>query len=450
MRFSHPVGTACRQPLLTYNSTQNNQGNRDNAVNLFNFLYGKMMGGCNPGINRFRPQWTAADWNDWRLVTIEQSSASEGASPVFYDIPSLRSSFQMRLRTPRVGFFGTLAFQANWATNAANVNRVTANQVLIVALGKSFDGNDTTVPLFDSTLDSQHATPGSNCYNCHQTLDPFRQFFRQSYSLYYRDQTDASQRRQPAMFAVDGVRAGGEGVADLAKILAEHPRFATAWTQKLCHWANSIPCMENDPEFERVAGVFRRSGYKWKTLVRELFSSPLITMAGTTRTSETRGVSLSVARRDHLCVALSKRLSISDLCAMTTPEPDSLSSAIRRYAAFIPVDGYDRGLELASLSTDPNPFFRISTESMCILLSDRVVDAGGMSPYSSLDPKAAIADFVQTIMALPPSDPRATEARQILQEHFDASKSSGASASEALKSTFTLACASPSSVLMGL
>lgn len=450
-RWSHPFGVACRQPVLTYSSTQVNGGSPDNTVNLFNFLFGKMTGGCTVGaVNRFRSQWTADDWNDWRLVTIEPIDGSQESSPRFYDLMALRSTFQMRLKTPRVGFFGTLAFQSNWATNAANVARVTANQTLIVALGKSFDGSSSTVPIFDSTLDPTHATPGSSCYSCHQSLDPFRQFFRQSYSLFYHDQTDSSQRRIPAAFGFDGVQASGEGVRDLAQILASHPRFAVAWTQKLCSWANSSPCMEDDPEFVRIASVFQRSGYRWKTLVRELFSSPLITMSRNTKTKEVRGAALSVARRDHFCVALSNRLGIPDVCAMSTADPSSLATAIRRYASFVPVDGYDRGLELSSLSADPNPFFRIATESMCILLSERVVDAGAQSRYSSLQPDSAMDDFVATIMTLLPSDPRAAAARAILREHFDAARSAGGSTSDALRSTFTLACSSPSSVLMGL
>lgn len=451
MRFAHPTGSGCRQPVLTYNATQFNFGSNDNSLNLWNFLFGKMTGGCTTGtVNRFRSQWSDADWNDWRLVTIEKADPSEPTSPLFYDLVALRSTFEMRLKTPRVGFFGTLAFHANWATNASNVNRVTANQTLIVALGKSFDGSGSTTPIFDGTLDKDHATPGSSCYTCHQTLDPFRQFFRQSYSLFYHDQTDGAQRRLPASFAVDGVQAMGEGVGDLAKILAEHPRFAVAWTQKLCHWANSIPCMEDDPEFLRIAEVFRRSGYQWKTLVRELFSSPLVTMARNTRTKEIRGAALSVSRRDHFCVALSNRLGLTDVCGMATVDPSPLSLAIRRYAAFVPVDGYDRGLEIGSLSTDPNPFFRIATESMCMLLADRAVDSGPQPRYSSTAPDAAIADFVSTIMAVLPSDPRADEAQKILREHYTQAVGSGSSASEALKSTFTLACSSPASVIVGL
>ncbi len=453
MRWSHPQPPtpACAQPAWVYNQSQYNYGVQDNAVNLFNFLFGKLQNGCYYGrVERFRPQWTELDFADWRMVKIERAGTTRDTSPLFYDLPALRGARQMTLKVPRVGFFGTLAFHANWPTNATNLHRVTANQTLIVALGKSFDGSGTTIPLTTSTLDRDHATPGSDCYGCHQSLDPFRQFFRQSYSLFYHDQTDERQLREPASFGFDGVQEDGQGIGDLAGILAAHPRFAVAWTQKLCQWANSLPCAEDDPEFLRVASVFQRSGYKWKTLVHELFASPLITLARNTRTYDTQGVTLSIARRDHLCVALSNRLGIADVCALLTQTPSPVQAELQRYAAFLPVDGYDRGLEIPSLPTSPSAFFRVGTESICLRLADLAVDAGGASRYSSAAPGEALTDFVSTLMAIVPSDARSAELRQVLQEHLAAATAAGASASEALKSTFTLACAAPSSVLVGL
>lgn len=453
MRWSHPlpIPPGCSQPVQTYSDTQHNYGSQDNTINLFNFLFGKMPVGCSYGsVQRFRPQWTELDFNDWRMVTIRQAGPDRDANPLFYDLAALRSARELTLKVPRLGFFGTLAFHANWPTNATNLHRVTANQALIVALGKSFDGSGTTIALTNSTLDRDHATPGSDCYGCHQTLDPFRQFFRQSYSLFYHEQTDTAQVRQPASFGFDGVQADGQGVADLASILAAHPRFAVAWTQKLCHWANSTPCAEDDPEFVRIAGVFRKSGYKWKTLVHELLASPLVTLARSTRTYDTQGVTLSIARRDHYCAALSSRLGIPDACALLTRQPSPEQAELQRYAAFIPTDGYDRGFEIPSLPTDPNAFFRVGTESLCQRLAERVVDGGGASRYSSARPAEAMDDFIATLMAIVPADPRTPDIRQILQEHFDAARATGASAADALKSTFTLACASPASVLVGL
>jgi hypothetical protein len=134
---------------------------------------------------------------------------------------------------------------------------------------------------------------------------------------------------------------------------------------------------------------------------------------------------------------------------MDTP-PSPWQATIQRYAAFIPVDGYNRGFEIPSLPTAPDSFFRVGTESICMSLSSQVVDAGSSSRYASERPEQAFDDLVATLMAIVPSDPRYAAARQILKEHFNAARDSGASAADALKSTFTLACASPSSVLVGL
>jgi hypothetical protein len=53
-------------------------------------------------------------------------------------------------------------------------------------------------------------------------------------------------------------------------------------------------------------------------------------------------------------------------------------------------------------------------------------------------------------MALTASDARAAPAQELLQARFAAALQSGASASDALKSTFVAACLAPSSVSIGL
>ena len=57
------------------------------------------------------------------------------------------------------------------------------NQTMIVALGKSFDDSNNTVPVSEDLLDREHAAPGTPCYGCHRTLDPMRQFFRRERRL---------------------------------------------------------------------------------------------------------------------------------------------------------------------------------------------------------------------------------------------------------------------------
>jgi hypothetical protein len=70
--------------------------------------------------------------------------------------------------------------------------------------------------------------------------------------------------------------------------------------------------------------------------------------------------------------------------------------------------------------------------------------------WSSKDPEAAIADFVSSVMALVPSDPRSSAATTLLQQHFAAAMAQGATATAALQSTFVAACLAPSAVGIGM
>jgi hypothetical protein len=357
----------------------------------------------------------------------------------------------MYLHTPRIGFMGTMAFEANWGTNAGNEARVTANQSLIVSIGRSINGADSLAVFPVNSTDADHASDAA-CAGCHQQLDPFKQFFRQSWTLAYHDQTDTSQLSQQAGFAIDGVTATGTGLGDIANILATHPRLALAWTGKLHFWANSRALNETDPEALRIANAFSGASYDFKTLVRELFSSPLVTYASVTQTTQASGgAQLSIARRDQLCAALSNRLGLADVCGMETPAPSKPQKAVFGVSQLVATDTYYRAMELPSLPTDPDLFFRSAAETMCSLIAAQVVDAGSGTRYTSTDPTSAIADMVATVMDIPPSDPRSAQVVQLLTDHYNAAAGvSGAKPTDALQSTFTLACTSPTSTIVGL
>jgi hypothetical protein len=388
------------------------------------------------------PQFLDTDFTDWREVTMRAPAAGE-APTAFWDLTRLRSSNEAVLVIPRAGFFTTPAFFANWQTNASNQHRVTMNQTLIVALGKSFDGNGSTVPISESGLDQEHAADPA-CYACHRTLDPMRQFFRQSYTVQYGQQTDAGVTAQNGEFAFDGVTATGtgRGALDLADQLATHPRFATAWTQKLCTWADSAPCSEDDPEFLRIAAAFRDSGHDFRVLAREMLSSPLVTGTASTKTFTDRGYLVSVARVDHLCAALAARLGL--------PSPCTVNGTARNLSATLPADAYSRGSEGPVLTADTNLFFRSITENLCRTLADQVVDVGATPRFSSKTPTAAVDEMVRSVMVLVDGDSRQAGATTILNEHYAAAVRTGASARDALKSTFVLACSSPTAVAIGL
>jgi hypothetical protein len=406
------------------------------------------------------PAFTDADFSDWHLVTMRAPKTGE-ATTTFYDLLGLRAAKELVMNVPRIGFFSTPAFFANWSTNTSNLYRVTMNQTLIVSLGHSFDGSGSTVPVSETGLDAEHAAPGTACYGCHQTLDPMKQLIAQTFSLFYHEQTDATKAAQTGVFTFDGVSQVESGAGALASSLANHPSFAGAWAQKLCYYADSAACSEGDPEFQRVVAAFQASHLDWKTLVRELFSSPLVTGASNTATYVDRGMPVSVARRDHLCGALELRLGISDPCGMSgLPGLTSAQNSIATLARGLPSDGYSRGAETPILPTDSSLFFRSGTENICRRLADQMVDVAAAptatppkaaSKYQSTAPDVAIADFVQTIMGLPDGDPRAADAKQILTEHYQAAlKTTGIKARDALKSAFVLACTAPSTVSVGL
>src|ERR1019366_5550166 len=272
------------------------------------------------------PQLTAADFDTWKMVTIRPPA--QGESPTtLYDLASLRSASELVLTIPRVGFFSTPAFLANWQTNTSNQARVTTNQALIVALGSQVDGTDATNPPTTPGLDTVHASQAA-CVGCHRTLDPTRSIMASTYSWDYHNQAEAEYAGQQGLFAFQNVVKPVTSIADFAAMLATHPLFAQAWAQKLCYYANSSPCQPTDPEFQRIVGLFTSSGFQWSTLVREIFASPITTNAAATSTRSDEGKIIAVSRRDHLCAALDARLGFADLCGLDATTPDGAKTTI--------------------------------------------------------------------------------------------------------------------------
>ena len=102
------------------------------------------------------------------------------------------------------------------------------------------------------------------------------------------------------------------------------------------------------------------------------------------------------------------------------------------------------------MATDPNLFTRAAAEDLCVLFADPVVDVTGKTRYASTAADAAVSDMVQTVMGLPQDDPRAADATAILSNHNKAALAAGNTPTNALKSTFTLACMAPGSTALGL
>ena len=163
-----------------------------------------------------------------------------------------------------------------------------------------------------------------------------------------------------------------------------------------------------------------------------------------------------MSRRDHRCAAINARLGFVDICGQDAATKKQQQPAIVQLVSGLPSDGYGRGATLPVLPNDPTLFYRAATENLCEAIAADVIDVTAaktvpdVKTWSSGNADAAIADFVSIVMALVPSDPRSAPATTLLKDHFAAAKAQGASASDALKSTFVTACLAPSALSIGL
>jgi hypothetical protein len=396
---------------------------------------------------------TAGDFSTWKMVNVRPPSGTESITK-FWDVPKLRSTNELVSNVPRAGFFSTPAFHANWQTNTSNQMRVTINQAFIVALGAQVDGTDSTSPSLIGAnppgLDQAHVSAGADCLGCHQVLDPSRSILMASYSDAYGVQTNTSQTK--GWFVFNGVvNKNVSTLQDFGNALTSHPFFADAWVQKLCFYVNSQACDPGDPEFIRIRDDFK-SGFSWKKLVEDLLSSPITTNAVQTQTAAKEGELVSVTRRDHLCRLLDARLGLADSCGLDSMA--STSTAIKQISGGLPSDGYGRGAPVPVLPTAPTLFYRAGLENICENVANIVVDAksppANAKTYSSASQAAAIADFVSNLMGIVPDDPRSPVMTQKLTDHFNAAIANQATKTDALKSTFVVACLSPTVAGLGM
>jgi hypothetical protein len=389
------------------------------------------------------------------MMTIRKPAAGEQRSWV-YELARFRQGNELVYPRPHVGFYTTPAFLYTWQTNDSNQARVTANQTLIVATGRRFDGSLSAKPVSEAAIDSKHTPTGTDCYGCHVTMDPMRQYFRTTFSYYWGLQEEPSELGKPGVFAFDGESHMGTGIAELGESLAASDRFALGWVHKLCTFATNAVCDPSgsnlaeptDPELKQLVTSFRESAYDWNKLVQELFSSALVTYAKETATTTARGMTFPVAKKSHLCELLDLRLGLRDSCGLTQLPNSASGDPVKTIATVLPADSYSRGQTAPTLANDPGLFYFSGVENICAALSSRVVDAqGGASKWQSSDAGGAITSMVHDLMGL--LAPRDEPAIALLRQHEQDARAAGASATEALRSTFMLACMSPSVVGVG-
>src|SRR5262249_15064550 len=120
-------------------------------------------------------------------------------------------------------------------------------------------------------------------------------------------------------------------------------------------------------------------------------------------------------------------------------------------AGAVPGDGYARGAEVPLMPHDSNLFFVSALDNLCGALAAQLVD-GKMPRFSSAADKkpAALDAFVSDLMGIPAGDARAADLRAALADHDAAAVAAGETETDALRSTFVLACTSPLTVSSGL
>jgi hypothetical protein len=99
----------------------------------------------------------------------------------------------------------------------------------------------------------------------------------------------------------------------------------------------------------------------------------------------------------------------------------------------------------------PTAFYRAATEMLCENVASLVVDSTANKVYSSTDVAGAVEDMTTRLIGYPPSDAHHADAATALQGHYNAVLAvKGNTATTALRSTFALACQSPTSLSFGL
>lgn len=423
----------CRAPAADRGAGEDRSLDADH---LLDFLLGLVRCAGNQPNHRFEnPLMRAADFSDWRTVRITNANA-ERPYVRFYDLPALRAAEELPLRIRRAGYFTTPAFLANYPTNVDNQFRVTANQAIIVALMSTFSPADATPAVAPGALDEAHAEPGTDCHGCHRLLDPIRVSLWDQFSPVY--QRSEAVTGLPGGFAFLGhhVEDAVQNPIQLGRVLAGHPRFKTAWVQRLCWWANSQPCDEADPRFRELAEGFEAGGHDLRALIVRLFASPLVTGAEPGDGPEPL---VSITRANHLCPLLAERLGDPGICS-------GLGAAL----GLIPRDEFSRGDPLPALTNTPSTFHFAAAESLCQRIAQRLVGGPEAGRLIRTDqPEAGLRSLVERLMGLAEGHPRHAPTLALLSEHYTEAAAAQDRA-VALRSAAVAACLSPDVMGVGL
>lgn len=415
-----------------------------------------------------------SDYNDWR--TIEFTQATEPAlygksadyPQVLRDVPEGGS---LAFRFPRVGYFTTPNFLENWQTNEDNQFRVTVNQTLITALDLSFSPSDSTEHLTENGIPPDHADVNAPCYQCHRLMDPMRLVFQNNMDIQYRSLKEDTSLKPS--FSFYGSKQKFKTMDAFANIVAAHPNFANAWTQKMCMLGNSQRCDALDPEFIRISSAFKSSNFNFKLLARDFFSSPIFTGAERVKTHESKEFMVSMARSNHYCRAMEARLENLKKVNGTTGRVRACGGVaaeeIRAFGTISP-DAFERGTTDFVQSTRLSVFDAKSINSECAMRAKDIFSNDARKIIDTTTELPKILDQVtQLIIGVPQNHHRYTRVKNGLTRVYDIARKTpecddntnpfdsnppscgyGMNSNAAYKAVWVAACSSPDLIGVGM
>lgn len=380
------------------------------------------------------------DFTDWRTVRLQQVSNSPysgrafNSTEVANQLRTIPDNGTVQLRAPRIGFFNTLAFNEQWQTNVDNQFRLNTNQSVIAALHMTFESGDPTQPHHLDNLDEAHAPEGSDCLGCHKNLDTMRNVLYMDY-----DPDNHRARANPESFLPDfafqGHREEVSTMAEFAAAMANHPRFAMAWTEKLCQWFSSIACDRNSQVMIDLANVFEQSNYSFNTLVSAMAKSSLVTQttfdeqASLADKIAIPGSRVSIARANHYCEAVYQRLSeirtLRDLPPVnnnsTTDLCVSANGQVTSAASIIPEDSVARGEIDYVQSSESDLMLAKAYDSFCDRSSNLVVGSNDNTTLRTNNIDNALDDMTQILLGIPSNASHYDTTRNALRNLYDVS-----------------------------
>ena len=227
----------------------------------------------------------------------------------------------------------------------------------------------------------------------------------------------------PADFAFQGHSVAINTIQDWANALASHPNFAKAWVLKLCQWANTIACDNNQETVLALATDFENASFDMTHLIKS-FTSPLVTETSYREWSLVPGAQVSIARKGHYCRALYVRLAEVrqaqgremnnrlDVC--------NQSGDIEILSASLPEDSTARGSINLHQPKDSSPMISAALEGMCALSADKVVsERTNNSAFDPSNPSLALDLMTEHLLGIPEGTDRYMQQRQTFQKLYD-------------------------------